>query len=112
MAVNAQDDDSFFILGDKVRKARLNGQQRERSRAERTARNQRCLEVLYCKEDKISSGHVSLVATVNDEGNDAVESRWHHHYPHTGLLPRRQMQVADGCGLYCLSTHRISIRLH
>ncbi len=70
----------------------------------------------YCKEDKISSGHVSLVATVNDdeddEGNDAVEARWHHHYPHTGQLPRRQLQVADGRGLYCLSTHRISIRLH
>ena len=46
MALNAQDIDPFFILGDKVQKVRLNGQQRERSRAERTARNQRCLEVL------------------------------------------------------------------
>ena len=46
--LNAQDIDPFFILilGDKVRKARLNRQQRERSRAERTARNHRCLEVL------------------------------------------------------------------
>ncbi len=37
--LHAQDIDPFFILGDKVRKARLNRQQRERSRAETTARN-------------------------------------------------------------------------
>ncbi len=46
LELDAQDIDPFFVLGEKVRNARLNRQQRERSRAERTARNQRCLEVL------------------------------------------------------------------
>ena len=60
-------------------------------------------------------GRVSLVAVAtvkddeDDEENDAVEARWHHHYPHTGQLPRRQ--VADGRGLYCLSIHRTSISI-
>jgi len=86
------------LLGAKVRKARLNRQQRERSRAERTSRIKDVWR--YCKEDKISLGRVSLVATVkddeDDEGNDAVEARWHHHYPHTGQLPKRQLQGGSG----------------
>ena len=83
------------LLGDKVRKARLNRQQRERARAERTARIKDVWR--YCKDADISLGRVSLVATVKDdeddeEGGDVVEARWHHHYPHTGQLPKRQLQ--------------------
>lgn len=81
------------ILSEKVRKARLHRQQRERARAERTSRIKDVWR--YCKEENIGLGRVSLVATVKDDeddegGNDAVEARWHHHYPHTGQLPKRQ----------------------
>mmetsp|Transcript_26593 Transcript_26593/g.45396 ORF Transcript_26593/g.45396 Transcript_26593/m.45396 type:complete len:551 (-) Transcript_26593:64-1716(-) len=82
-------------LGEKVRKARLHRQQRERARAERTSRIKDVWR--YCKEEDIALGRVSLVATVKDdedeeEGGDTVEARWHHHYPHTGQLPKRQVQ--------------------
>ncbi|KAL7536976.1 hypothetical protein ACHAXR_007515 [Thalassiosira sp. AJA248-18] len=99
-------------LGEKVRKARLHRQQRERSRAERTSRIKDVWR--YCKEEKVSLGRVSLVATVKDDedeedGNDAMEARWHHHYPHTGQLPKR-----DGSGkwtwpvLFVYPSHRQS----
>lgn len=82
-------------LGDKVRKARQQRQQRERARAERTSRIKDVWR--YCKQEDIALGRVSLVATVKDdedeeEGNDTAEARWHHHYPHTGQLPKRQLQ--------------------
>ena len=82
-------------LGDKVRKARQQRQQRERARAERTSRIKDVWR--YCKHEDIALGRVSLVATVKDdedeeEGNDTAEARWHHHYPHTGQLPKRQLQ--------------------
>lgn len=78
-------------LGDKVRKARILRQQRERARAERTSRIKEVWR--YCKEENISLGRVSLVATVKDdeddeEGAEKMESRWHHHYPHSGQLPK------------------------
>jgi hypothetical protein len=70
----------------------------------------------YCKEEKIALGRVPLVATVKDdedeeEGGDAVEARWHHHYPHTGQLPQRQLR--DGGGwtwpvLFVYPSHRQS----
>eukprot|EP00584_Thalassiosira_punctigera_P000084 CAMPEP_0172534342 /NCGR_PEP_ID=MMETSP1067-20121228/6742_1 /TAXON_ID=265564 ORGANISM="Thalassiosira punctigera, Strain Tpunct2005C2" /NCGR_SAMPLE_ID=MMETSP1067 /ASSEMBLY_ACC=CAM_ASM_000444 /LENGTH=553 /DNA_ID=CAMNT_0013319121 /DNA_START=64 /DNA_END=1725 /DNA_ORIENTATION=- len=86
-------------LGEKVRKARLHRQQRERDRAERTSRIKDVWR--YCKEENISLGRVPLVATVKDdeddeEGVDTIEARWHHHYPHTGQLPKRQMQDGGG----------------
>lgn len=85
-------------LGEKVRKARLHRQQRERARAERTSRIKDVWR--YCKEEDVALGRVSLVATVKDDedddgGNDGAEARWHHHYPHTGQLPRR---ARDGGG--------------
>ncbi len=70
----------------------------------------------YCKEDKISLG-VSLVATVkddkDDEGND-MQSRLVGIIATLlpGNFPGGSCKVADGRGLYCLSTHRTSIRLH
>mmetsp|Transcript_11369 Transcript_11369/g.20936 ORF Transcript_11369/g.20936 Transcript_11369/m.20936 type:complete len:548 (-) Transcript_11369:97-1740(-) len=76
-------------LGDKVRKARLHRQQRERARAERTSRIKDVWR--YCKEETIALGRVPLVATVKDD-EDEIEARWHHHYPHTGQLPKRQLQ--------------------
>lgn len=83
-------------LGEKVRKARLHRQQRERARAERTSRIKEVWR--YCKDESIALGRVPLVATVKDdeeeeEGkSDAIESQWHHHYPHTGQLPKRRVQ--------------------
>ena len=75
------------LLGEKVRKARLHRQQRERSRAERTSRIKDVWR--YCKEESIALGRVSLVATVKDD-EDEDDARWHHHYPHTGQLPKRE----------------------
>ena len=85
-------------LGDKVRKARMLRQQRERARAERTSRIKEVWR--YCKEENISLGRVSLVATVKDdeddeEGAEKMESRWHHHYPHSGQVPKMG-QDGDG----------------
>lgn len=82
-------------LGEKVRKSRLHRQQRERARAERTSSIKEVWR--YCREGHIALGRVSLVATVKDdedeeEGSEATEARWHHHYPHTGQLPKRQLQ--------------------
>jgi hypothetical protein len=77
------------LLAEKVRKARLARQKRERLRAERVSK----VKVVWkhCKDDGIQLGRVALVASVSDEddeaGEDADESRWHHHHPHTGQLP-------------------------
>lgn len=79
-------------LGEKVRKARLQRQQRERARAERTSRIKEVWR--YCKEEKIALGRVPLVATVKDDEDE--ETRWHHHYPHSGQLPKRQLQNGGG----------------
>ena len=81
-------------LGEKVRKARLHRQQRERARAERTSHIKYVWR--YCREMDIALGRVSLVAAVKDdedeeEGSDTMEARWNHHYPHTGKLPKRQL---------------------
>ena len=102
-------------IGEKVRKARLHRQQRERARAERSSRIKEVWR--YCKEEEIALGRVSLVATVKDdedeeEGNDdATEARWHHHYPHTGQLPKRQLQDTSGWTwpvLFVYPSHRQS----
>lgn len=74
--------------GEKVRKARLQRQQRERARAERTSQIKEVWR--YCKEEKVALGRVPLVATVKDDEEE--DARWHHHYPHSGQLPKRQLQ--------------------
>ena len=84
------------VLGDKVRKARLQRQQRERIRAERVYKVKSVWK--HCQTDRIQLGRVPLVANVTDDDLDDVddihnedaqqlESRWHHHLPHSGLLP-------------------------
>jgi hypothetical protein len=77
------------ILADKVRKARLARQKRERVRAERVSKVKEVWK--HCKEGGIQLGRVALVASVCDDddeaGDDADESRWHHHHPHTGVIP-------------------------
>ena len=77
------------LLADRVRKARLARQKRERLRAERVAKVKGVWK--HCKDSEIQLGRVALVASVSDEdeeaGDDAEESRWHHHHPHTGQLP-------------------------
>jgi hypothetical protein len=84
-------------LGDKVRKARLQRQQRERIRAERVYQVKSVWK--HCQTYRINLGRVPLVANVTDDDHDDVddihgnedeqqlESRWHHHLPHSGLLP-------------------------
>jgi len=79
-------------LEKKIRKARLLRQQHERARAERISRIKDVWR--YTKHENIALGRVSLVATVKDDeeetdGGDLLEARWHHHYPHTGQLPKR-----------------------
>ncbi len=73
----------------KVRRARLDRQKRERARAERVSQVKEVWK--HCKERSIALGRVPLVATVNDddEEDDEAEARWHHHYPHTGRLPKK-----------------------
>ena len=85
------------LLGDKVRKARLQRQQRERIRAERVYKVK--LVWKHCQTYRIHLGRVPLVANVTDDDYDdaddihnnedeqQLESRWHHHLPHSGLLP-------------------------
>ena len=76
------------LLETNVQKARRARQQRERSRAERVVRVKEVWK--WCKESGIRLGRVPLVATVTDDENDcddAEESRWHNHLPHTGRLP-------------------------
>merc|ERR1711966_609491 len=90
----ARDESKKKKLGEKVRKARLRRQQRERARAERTSQIKQLWR--YCREADISLGRFPLVAAVRDdedeeEGNEMREAKWHHHYPHTGQLPTRQM---------------------
>jgi hypothetical protein len=77
------------LLADRVRKARLQRQKREKRRAERVSTVKEVWK--HCKEGGIKLGRVALVASVSDDddeaGEDADESRWHHHHPHTGQLP-------------------------
>ena len=78
------------LLAAKVKKARQARQERERKRAERVSRVKEVWK--HCKAKGYKLGRVPLVATVSDEddeggADEADESRWHHHHPHTGLLP-------------------------
>jgi tetratricopeptide (TPR) repeat protein len=80
-------------IGEKVRKARLQRQQRERVRAERVYKVKTVWK--HCQAANIQLGRVPLVANVTDdedvddlnEDEGQLESQWHHHLPHSGLLP-------------------------
>lgn len=89
------------LLGDKVRAARQARQKREKIRSERAASIKAVWK--HCKSSGIRLGRVALVASTTDEleynedllvdddrDEDAAafESRWHHHFPHTGKLPK------------------------
>jgi len=89
------------LLQDKVRLARIARQKRERVRSERASSIKAVWK--HCKAEKIQLGRVALVASTTDEleynedllmdddhNEDAAafESRWHHHFPHTGSLPK------------------------
>jgi tetratricopeptide (TPR) repeat protein len=89
------------LLSDKIRLARIARQKRERIRSER-ASNIKAVW-MHCKAETIKLGRVALVASTSDEldyneemlvdddhNEDAAafESRWHHHFPHTGSLPK------------------------
>jgi len=82
-------------LSERIRKARLLKQKKERARAERVSRVKEVWK--WCKESGIRLGRVPLVSTVTEEeelneagDGDASggEDRWHQHHPHTGRLPR------------------------
>jgi Flp pilus assembly protein TadD len=91
-------------LGDKVRKARLLRQQRERARAERVSKVKAVWK--HCqgggsggteaKSDghQIRLGRVPLVSSVTDDEDvddrdedEQIESKWHNHLPHSDRLP-------------------------
>ena len=84
------------LLAEKIRKARLARQKREKRRAERVAKVKQLWK--HCKEGGYQLGRVPLVASVSDEdedADDAAESRWHQHHPHTGQLPEPISGGAD-----------------
>jgi len=76
-------------IAERVRRARLGRQRRERKRAERVSRVKNVWK--WCKESGIKLGRVPLVTSVTDDhdGDEATESIWHHHHPHTGKLPEK-----------------------
>ena len=87
-------------LAEKIRKARLAKQKRERARAERISRVKEVWK--WCKKSNIRLGSVPLVSTVSDDGDDVDdnddsgdnEARWHNHHPHTGKLPRPSLAAS------------------
>ena len=81
-------------LSERIRRARQRRQQRERARAERVAKVKAVWK--HCNSTttpKIRLGRVPLVASVTDDDEndhddvEQEESRWHHHLPHSGMLP-------------------------
>jgi tetratricopeptide (TPR) repeat protein len=79
----------------RVRRSRAVRQQRERARAERASRVKAVW--LHCKQSRprpIRLGRVALASRVREDDEEGAggasddEGRWHHHLPHSGLLPR------------------------
>jgi len=102
------------LLQDKIKSARQSRQRREKIRAERISKIKKvwkhCNPPSTSKDNNknnnkkriIQLGRIALVASTSDElqynehelcDDDetedaaAFESRWHHHFPHTGSLP-------------------------
>lgn len=73
------------LLAERIRKARKQRQQRERARAERVAKVKAVWK--YASSNQIALGKVPLVTSVEEDEDD--ESRWQHHLPHSGLLPKK-----------------------
>ena len=85
------------LLRNKVNRARIERQKREKARALRVSRVKSVWK--HCKEINITLGRVPLVAKVSDDDEEddenVDEARWHHHFPHTGKLPQ---QLAHNSG--------------
>jgi tetratricopeptide (TPR) repeat protein len=85
-------------LSEKIRKARLARQRRERQRAERVSKVKAVWQ--HCQKLQIKLGRVALVASVTDDEDEAgahsdnEESRWHNHFPHSGVLPSQGTSAA------------------
>jgi len=78
------------LLEHRVRRARQLRQQQQRARAERVAQVKQVWK--HCKESNIRLGRVALVSRVSDDDDDDehdVAHAWHHHFPHTGKLPKQ-----------------------
>lgn len=76
------------VLSDRINKARLQRQKRERARAERVSRVKAVWK--HCQGQGITLGRVPLVTNVTDDEEDDeehIESRWHQHLPNSGCLP-------------------------
>jgi hypothetical protein len=92
-------------LSAKIQKARQLRQQRERARAERVSKVKAVWKhcQLENKHVRIYLGRSPLVASVtddqdnddNEEDEQQEESRWHHHLPHSGVIPT--IQDGDWC---------------
>lgn len=94
-------------LAAKVQRARKLRQERERARAERVSRVKQVW--MHCKEKKIQLGRVPLVATVtDDEDGTDEESRWHHHRPNTGNLPKTSSEGWVWPCMFIYPSHRQS----
>lgn len=79
------------LLENKIRKARLERQRREKARAERVSKVKAVWR--HCKDRGITLGRIPLVASVTDDIDEEDEqlddTRWHHHQPHSGRLPQQ-----------------------
>ncbi|OEU08112.1 hypothetical protein FRACYDRAFT_229304 [Fragilariopsis cylindrus CCMP1102] len=83
----------------KINSARQAKQKRETQRSERIAKikciwkhcQNPTLSKISSTGDKIKLGRIALVASTNDshdEDASCLESKWHHHFPHTGSIPK------------------------
>lgn len=77
-------------LQKKISRARDARQKRQKARARRIAKVKDVWK--HCKMNNIVLGRIPLVSKVNDDDDDydknVDDTRWHHHHPHTGLLPK------------------------
>lgn len=104
LAVDAENNDLKKLqrqIDSRVQKARKLRQQRERAKAERTAKIKAVWN--HCKgSGGIKLGRVSLVSSASEDDDDDVDdveeqSRWHHHLPHSGCIPAEQPPDGEWC---------------